>query len=201
MLFSEVLKRHDEFKANTRGFLFRIDRSFRWVATLSISGRSALFAVLSFELHPCHCEPASPSKLFDPNSPAKRFGKLKSASRLRQRRPEPEGVTCTAARSFGDAPASPCANSAGNMKVAPLRSSRTARFVLQSLRADFARGSIRSARAAARFALSYSWSRILPSITHCFLQPIPWMKELPCFRFACARLGTIVVDPSHKRRE
>jgi len=38
-------------------------------------------------------------------------------------------------------------------------------------------------------------------LTQLFLQPIPWMKELPCFRFACARLGTIIVYPSHKRRE
>lgn len=67
--------------------------------------------------------------LFEPNSPFNKFGKLKSASRVGQRSPAPEGVTCTSAKSLGDAPASPCANSAGNMKVAPLRSSTTMHFV------------------------------------------------------------------------
>ena len=71
-------------------------------------------------------------QVFDPNSPARRFDKLKSASRLGQRRPAPEGVTFTSAKLFGDAPANPCASSTGNMKVAPFRNSTTIRFVRRS---------------------------------------------------------------------
>jgi hypothetical protein len=62
-----------------------------------------------------------------PNTPARSCGRLKSTSRIGHRTPSPDGVTLTSASSSGEAPASPCANSGGNTKLAPLRSFTTTR--------------------------------------------------------------------------